>query len=264
LRRRKWYVTIAYKKLAPVIAPSERVAAINRGMCCFLMGVTHDGEQWRYDGNDIESYLKQMQRRRRSYQYDSKASNRWGHGRARTLRPIETLQGKAERWRQTKCQTIARRFARWCEERQITLVKLEDFSGIRDGLPEKLEGGKFVWDRIQEWPYFQLETRIASCLEEVGIAIERVPAHFISQRCPACGDVRPENTDLRRRRLKCQACGWSRNLDVAAAMNVLIRGGDESDSAGNGSGAKGRNGTARKPRGKSWKGNGSSGTGPQS
>jgi IS605 OrfB family transposase len=212
---------MAYTARVPK-STSARSAAINRGMKFFLVGLIENGETWFYDGNDIEAYLKQIQSRRKSYQHDSKASGRSGHGRKRILRPAEKLEAKGQRWRETKCQTVARRFVDWLAKRNIGRLYIEDFSGIRNGPEEALEGGKYVWDRIQEWPYYQLEMRLISCAEEAGIQVIKVDAHKISKTCPKCGS--PADADLRHWKINCPQCGFRRHLDVAAAMNVMARG----------------------------------------
>lgn len=222
LRPSRWYVRLSYTRLVP--KQTEGIAAaLNRGMRFFLMGVTSTGETWSYEGNDIAAYLAQMQRRRKQYQRDAKAAGRSGRGRRVILRPIKPLLGKAERWRQTKCQTIARRFAHWLSERNVKELWMEDFSGIRDGLPERLEGGKSIWDRIQEWPFYQLGMRIRSCAEEAGITVHDLPATYDSQRCVNCGHVDVANRDLVHWQLYCTKCGWRRHLDVANCMNRLAR-----------------------------------------
>jgi transposase len=223
LRPTRWYVRLSYTRL--VSKRKEGIyAAINRGIKSFITAVTATGESWIYDGEDIVAYLKQVQRRRREYQYASKASGRNGHGRKRILRPTGYLEGKAERWRQTRCQVIARRLAQWLADRNVKHVFIEDFTGIRDGVPEKLEGGKFVWNLIQEWPYFQLETRLVNCLKEYGIETTSRGCAWISQRCPECGYICAENRDLKRWVLKCVKCKWKKHLDIAASINNLIDG----------------------------------------
>jgi Putative transposase DNA-binding domain len=222
LRPSRWYVRLAYTRLVPK-RKEGIIAALNRGMRCFLVGVLATGESWIYDGNDIAAYLAQMQRRRKQYQRNAKASGRSGRGRRVILRPIKPLEGKAERWRQTKCQTIARRFAHWLADHGVHELNMEDFSGIRDDLPEKLEGGKTVWDRIQEWPFYQLGMRIRSCVEEEGITVNVLPASYDSQRCVQCGHVDEKNRNLAHWQLHCTKCGWRRHLDVANCMNRLAR-----------------------------------------
>jgi IS605 OrfB family transposase len=163
------------------------------------------------------AYLKQMQERRKQYQRDAKASGRSGRGRKRILRPIEHLSGKARRWRHTKCQTIARRLAKWLDDRGVKTLLVEDFTGIRDSDI----GNEHINQLIQEWPYFELETRIRSCCEEHGIEVVKLPANYISQRCPRCGHTGKENQDFNRWRLHCTSCGFKQHLDVAAATNLL-------------------------------------------
>lgn len=220
-RPSRFYVRIAYTRLVPK-REGGIAAAINRGMRTFLAMVAGD-EQWIYDGEDIEAYLKQVQRRRREYQYASKASARWGHGRTRTIRPIEHLAGKAERWRATRNQVIGRRAAEWLASRNVSRLYIEDFEGIRNGEPDTTPGGRWVWERIQEWPYFDLCSRLVSCCEEHGISVHVVPAKYISQTCPACGKQDDALRNLGKWQLRC-SCGFKRHLDIAAAMNVRARG----------------------------------------
>ena len=147
----RWYVRIAYRRLVQAKSGGKS-AAINKGMVCFLAGVTDTGAQWLYDGNDIAAFLAQVQSRRQHYQRQVKASGRIGHGRVRTLRPIEHLSGKAERWRQTRCQVIARRFVDWLSKEGVTRLYVDDFSGIRDTPPELLEQGEWIWKRSKSGP----------------------------------------------------------------------------------------------------------------
>ena len=221
-RKSRWYARIAYTRLEP-LSSGVQVAAINRGIDTFLAGVV-GAESWLYDGADIESYLRQTQARRRQFQRNLKASGRQGRGRKRALRPIGHLSGKAARWRQTKNQTIARNFVNWLCSRGVGVLYIEDLSGIRDGEPRNLEGGKATWQRIQEWPYFELGSRILACAHEAGIRTFQVPAHYITQTCPHCGYVSADNVDLKRRKIKCGKCGRAEHIDIAAAANVLARG----------------------------------------
>lgn len=222
LRPSTWYLRLSYKREVDVVAGPEVTAGINRGIRCFLAAITSTGEQCIYGGTDIVAFLKQMQRRRREYQRQLMFSNRRSHGRKRALKPIEKLEGTAERWRQTRCQTIARSFVRWLVQQKVTKLYVEDFTGIRDFAVEDL--GEHVGQLVQEWPYYQLQTRLVSCAEEAGLTVEQVPAEHISQTCPSCGHVDPENVDLKSWLMKCVECGHKRHLDVAAAWNVRVRG----------------------------------------
>jgi transposase len=216
-------VRLSYTEEKPLLVPNGIKCAINLGMTCFLAAVVSSGERWLYDGHDIGAFLKQTQRRRRQYQNDSKASARWGHGRTRTLQPIEKLQGAAERWRETRNQTIARRFVEWLVAHNVTELIIGDFTGIRDALPEKLKGGKFVWDLIQEWPFFDLQTRIVSCAEEAGMRVTQRDVERASQTCTFCGHVDPLSVKLKQRIHHCTKCGEKKHVDVSHCEVLLQR-----------------------------------------
>lgn len=219
----RWYLRIAYRKKAPRTTHTKS-AAINKGILTFLAAATEDGARWMYDGADVEAYLKQVQARRQRYQRQVKASNRIGHGRTRVLRPIEHLQGKGEAWRDTRCQVIARRFVAWLVAEKVGRLYIDDFSGIRDQTPEGLKRGEWIWNRIQEWPFYKLQMKVMSCCEEMGIeTVVRNPKH-ISGTCPKC---RSREVKYLGRRLHCSACRHVVHWDVAAAQVNLQDGESE-------------------------------------
>lgn len=227
LRPGRWYVRIAYRR-AVTSRIGGKAAAINKGMVCFLAGITETGSQWLHDGDDIAAYLRQIQSRRQQYQRQVRASSRIGHGRVRTLRPIEHLAGKAERWRETRCQTIARRFVDWLVKEGVTRLYLDDFTGIRDTPPEKLEKGQWIWERIQEWPYYQLQMRISSCCEEMGIETIVRSAQGISSGCSYCGS---RLVSIEKRKIRCSECKKTRHLDISAAA-VSLQAGERERAGG--------------------------------
>lgn len=210
----RWYVRIAYRKVAPR-STATKTAGINKGILCFLAAATESGARWMYDGADIEAFLKQIQARRQRYQRQVKTSARVGHGRVRVLRPIEHLQGKGEAWRDTRCQVIARRFVEWLVTEGIGRLYIDDFSGIRDTLPENLTKGEWIWNRIQEWPFYKLQMKIISCCQERGIeTVIRNPKQ-ISGTCPRC---RSREVKYIKRKLHCSACRHVVHWDIAAAQ----------------------------------------------
>lgn len=216
----RWYLRIAYRKTAER-ATGTKAAGINKGLVCFLAAVTETGARWQQDGADIEAYLKQVQSRRQRYQRQVKASSRIGHGRTRTLRPIEHLQGQGEAWRDTRCQTIARRFVNWLVAEGIGRLYIDDFSGIRDSVPEGLMRGESIWSRIQEWPFYKLQMKVISCCEEHGIeTVIRNPKR-ISGTCPKC---RSRNVVFQKRKLHCKDCRHVVHWDIAAAQINLLDG----------------------------------------
>ena len=222
----RWYLRIAYKRVIEPVPRSGRVAAINRGLLCFFAVVTHTGEDWVYDGHEIIAHLKQTQARRREFQNGLATSNRGGHGRNRALAPTDKIQGATKRWRHDKIHVLAAVLGEWLVERDICRVYIEDFTGIRHNAHERL--GSYIGQLVQEWPFYMLEQVIRSKLEELGIEVVSVPSRNeqggIAETCVACGNVDRKSLDYARRSYACMACGFRRHLDVATAMNVLVRG----------------------------------------
>lgn len=235
LRPAKWYLRVAYKRKVPLRLQGQ-AAAICLGMRHFLVAVCADGQEWVYDGEDIATYLRRTQARRQSRQRQTKASARVGRGRPAALKSIEHLAGKAQRYRETRCAVIARRVATWLRERGVNRVYLSDFTAIRDAPPETLAFGndfrkQWIWERVQEWPYYLLSQKIKSALEapsegercQEAIVTYPLEQDFHSQRCPKCGHVEGKNRDLRNWVLRCQKCNFRRHLDVAQCKNSLER-----------------------------------------
>ena len=228
-----WFLGMSYRRIVTPVEKTERVAAINRGLGCFLAIVTNTGEDWVYSGNDVIQVLKQFQARRRGIQNQIIASgdSRRGHGVRRALRPTNTLAGKAARWRTWKINTLARRLGEWLVARDISVLYMEDFAGIRHNAHERL--GQYVGQLIQEIPWYQLGQRITSVCEELGIRVVEVSSGReegesggIAETCPACGHVDRTSIDYLRRSFRCtkDGCGFRRHLDVSTALNVMIRG----------------------------------------
>jgi ribosomal protein S27AE len=219
----KWFLRISYKKKVELSTEAD-YAALNRGIAYFLVGYASNGERYILDGDDIRAHLKMLQGRRRQHQrvYRHAGSNRKGHGRKRALKPISHLYAKGEWWRETYNQTKARDFTNWCIKNNVVRVYLANFTNIRNDYVDKLEGGKRLWDLIQEWPYYNLQMRVISCLEEAGIEVYQMPAQYITRTCPRCGNVKEEAVISRKYR--CEACGYTQHRDVVACMNEMKRG----------------------------------------
>jgi len=223
-RKGRWGAQLVYQHHVDK-QQDGRAVGLNRGVRRFLVAATASGEQWVVDGADIVAVLQQLGRRRRQLQAHARTSSRAGRGRKRILRPLETLQAKGARWRHSRIQTIAARFAQWCLDQSITTVYLEDFTGIRSG-ELAVDGPKPLRDLIHSWPYLQLEQAIIHRCTTAGLLVHKVASDYISQTCAMCGLVAAEHVDLRRWKMRCSsaACGAILDLDVNAALNVLHRG----------------------------------------
>lgn len=252
----RWLVSMSYTRRM-LRSTSEVTAAIHRGMKAFLTLYTSDGDAKIHDGAKIQAHLAYIQSRRKEYQRDLAFSNRAGHGRARALKPIEKLQDAGRRWREQQSKVIAARSAEWFASRDVSMVYLDDFTGIRDTPPDKI--GQRNWELLQEWPYYRLKQDLIIALENVGISHMVIPrGKKISITCPECGHEDEQSRDWKRLRFRCTQCSYRDHLEVATARNVhasgeVARKGRSSDSGSLGDGENGKTGTARKRQSKKAK-----------
>lgn len=228
IRLGRWFVRLSYKRIVQK-STEPNIGAIHRGLKNAITVVTNDGDLKLVQGAELEAKATQWREQRKRYQRQAWYSGRKGRGRKRILRPTDRLFGKIERWRNNWIQTTAREIAKWLAARRVGVVHIEDMSNIRDGEPERLRGQtefarRKIWERIQDFPLYQIEMRIKSCLEELGITVMQQPAHWHSERCPVCATSSPEHVNLSRWRIVCSSCKSVTHLDKGAGLNLLARG----------------------------------------
>lgn len=76
-------------------------------------------------------------------------------------------------------------------------------------------------DAIHDWPYAELQTKIASKAREEGIPVETVDPEYTSITCRKCGEVNDEMRDGDD--FECWNCGYEVHADLNAAINIAHR-----------------------------------------
>jgi transposase len=222
LKRSTWYLRLAYTRLVDEVPITDRTVAIQRGIRNFLVASAWDGRTLQIEGADIVEYLRRIQARRRQLQRSIRGSGRRGHGRVRALAPIKVLEGRGERWRETKCLQCAAELVRFVESVGASRVFLADLAGVRTYATDNL--GEHIGQMVQEWPYYRLQTAIQSALEGRGYHVDLIVAADHRRTCTACGHIDPANVDHKAWVLQCVQCGARRDLDVSAAIMLRRQG----------------------------------------
>jgi transposase len=75
---------------------------------------------------------------------------------------------------------------------------------------------------LQNWSYFDLQTKIEYKAKEQGISVIYINPHYTSQRCSKCGFIHEDNRP-EQARFKCQNCGFEENADYNASQNIAVR-----------------------------------------
>ena len=127
------------------------------------------------------------------------------------LRRVKAIQGERERYTDHVTHTAASRIVELAREYAPALIRLETLTHYREQAKEP----------IHDWPFSQLQEKIAYKAEQNGIPVERVDASYTSQMCRKCGNRDAEQRDGDR--FYCPNCGYEIHADVNAAMNIAVR-----------------------------------------
>lgn len=204
----KWYLHIAATKDIPELQNDyiNNVVGLDRGLR-FITNV-YDSK-----GKSIFFNGKQLVAKRRHY---------------KKLRA--KLQSKGTKSAKHRLKKIGNRENRWMTDvnHQVTktlvnhygpntLFVIEDLTGIRK-TTEKVKKDK----RYEQasWAFYQFEQFLTYKANLYHDSVVKVDAHYTSQRCPKCGQIKKNNRDHNKHVYICSNCGYSSNDDRIGAMNI--------------------------------------------
>lgn len=244
-RRRKWYALVTYTAYASDTYAEGQKAAVNFGVNVFIQALAEDASEWHEDGDQIlakriewQSTRRRIQRSMRTFGSGSK-----GRGKKRREKPLTKRLGRESRFVQTYIRQLAAKLIAWCRQHRVSDLYLEDMHGIREQFERDTEGQAHaeVKRRIHNWPYYETAQAIERQGQEFGVRVHRKGARYVSQRCPDCRHVAPENVQeivipgiplmhegkMYRRiektsRFECRSCGKRGGSDFIACMNHLL------------------------------------------
>ena len=132
-------------------------------------------------------------------------------------RLLKKLSGKERRFMTDVNHCISKIIV----NKPVTVIVLEDLTGIRPNRKEKTSKGKQnFW--LSNWSFFQLEQFIEYKSEELGKVMLKIDPVYTSQECSKCGEVNKNSRNGLK--YKCKSCGFELNSDLNAAINIANRG----------------------------------------
>ena len=125
---------------------------------------------------------------------------------------VGKTNNKEQRYRSDQDHKISRKVIEIAKKNNVSKIKLEDLSGIRDTARISRKNGKELhrWPRHRQMKYIQYKAA------EEGIDVVFVNPRYTSQKCPAC-KKRNKSTG---RKYKC-SCGFVGHRDIVGATNIL-------------------------------------------
>lgn len=200
-RKGKWYCLIPYEFTVDAndSLDPNRIMGIDLGVNKAVYWAISDS--WKrgwIDGKEIDEFRRRVQARRKSIQQQGKypGEGRIGHGRKRRLLPIEVLQDKEARFRDTTNHRYARRVIEEAVRHKCGGIQMEDLTGINE-----------VSTFLKNWTYYDLQTKIKDKAAEFGIKVHIVDPRYTSQRCNRCGYIDQSNRPNQSTFI-CQECGY--------------------------------------------------------
>lgn len=227
VREKKWHAFIAYSEPAPKPSKMSKnnVLVLHRGQHNLLVGMTSTGH-WKViaTGHKLREFKRRMKARREQVQsrgYAERGNGSRGHGRKRRYALPDRLSETERNYVHTLCQQIGARVVELATQYGCGRVAIEEYGGIK---PDSDRGKRMYLERF---PNHELKQCIAWSLKKAGIELVEYPAEYVSQICPACGDVARENADRRKQVFHCGSCKFERPLDFVSAIHALRRTNDK-------------------------------------
>lgn len=124
------------------------------------------------------------------------------------LRGVRACRDEHQRYTDHMTHVASREIVDLAVGHQPITIVLEDLTGYRET----------ATDAIHDWPFAELQTKIAYKATEAGIPVTMVDPAGTSYTCSDCGASNPAWRDGPE--FNCRDCGYEIHADVNAAMNI--------------------------------------------
>ena len=212
---RGWYFCIGYAFEKDTENPEldkDKILGVDIGIANVLyLGWSGDDRFKKYiPGSEIRKFQATQEKRKRDMLRCGVARGQGsvGHGRKCAIRQAEKQEHYIHNFKETKNWEYAHFVIKVALENGFGTIQMEDLSGIT-----KSE----TFDRT--WTFYSLQQKIQQLAMENGIEVKIIDPHYTSQMCSKCGFISEDNRKTQSE-FKCVACGYRRNADHNAAMNI--------------------------------------------
>lgn len=214
-RARGWYLCIGYSFENESASPTldrNKILGVDIGVANVLyLGWSGDDHFKKYiPGSEIRKFQAIEERRKNDILRCAVARGEGsvGHGRKCARRKADEREHHIHNFKETKNWNYAHFVVDTAVENGFGTIQMENLSGIN-----KSE----TFDRT--WTFYSLQKKIEQLAEEKGIVVRKIDPKYTSQMCSKCGFISHENRRTQSA-FRCVACGYPRNADHNAAMNI--------------------------------------------
>ena len=226
--KNKWFLALVYQfDSEEKQLNKNRILGIDLGIVNAATMQIYDIEKERYDwikynqcvidGKELIHFRQKVDARKRSLGKQAKhcGKGRIGHGYNTRMKPLETINGKIAKFRNTFNQQKSKYIIEYAIKNNCGVIQMENLSGYSEAQTETF---------LKNWSYHDLQTEIKRQAEREGIEFKLIDPRHTSQRCNQCGEIHKENRDCKTNQAKfeCIICGHKDNADINAAKNIAI------------------------------------------
>ena len=204
----KWMLHISATKELPDVDLSEinNVVGLDRGLRFITNSYDSHGKSLFFNGKQLTA--KRTHYKKLRAQLQSK-------GTKSAKRRLKKIGQRENRWMADVNHQITKALVKYYGPK--TLFVLEDLTNVRK-VTEKVRK-KRRYEQVS-WAFYQFEQDLIYKSNLNQCLVLKVDAHYTSQRCPKCGQIRKANRDHDNHVYICQHCGYSSNDDRIGAMNI--------------------------------------------
>lgn len=204
----KWMLHISATKELPDVDLSEinNVVGLDRGLRFITNSYDSHGKSLFFNGKQFTA--KRTHYKKLRAQLQSK-------GTKSAKRRLKKIGQRENCWMTDVNHQITKALVEYYGPK--TLFVLEDLTNVRK-VTEKVRKNQ-RYEQVS-WAFYQFEQDLIYKSNLNQCLVLKVDAHYTSQRCPKCGQIRKANRDHDNHVYVCQHCGYSSNDDRIGAMNI--------------------------------------------
>ena len=204
----KWMLHVSATKELPDVKLSDinNVVGLDRGMRFLTNSYDSHGKSLFFNGKQYT--VKRTHYKKLRAQLQSK-------GTKSAKRRLKKIGQRENRWMTDVNHRVTKALIDYYGPK--TLFVLEDLTGIRKATEKVSKKRRY---EQMSWAFFQFEQDLIYKSNLNQCMVVKVDAHYTSQRCPKCGQIRKNNRDHKKHIYVCSHCGYSSNDDRIGAMNI--------------------------------------------
>ena len=204
----KWYLHIAATKDIPELQNDHinNVVGLDRGLRFITNG---------YDSKGKSIFFKGKQLVAKRHHYKKLRAKLQSKGTKSAKRRLKHIGKRENRWMTDVNHQVTKTLVNHYGPN--TLFVIEDLKGIRK-TTEKVKKDK-RYEQVS-WAFYQFEQFLTYKANLYHDSVVKVDAHYTSQRCPKCGQIKKSNRDYQKHIYVCDNCGYSSNDDRIGAVNI--------------------------------------------